>query len=198
MDPQKLSQLDPKLRDAYQRVMGTAIPKSQAAPASPKLQQDEPAQTQTPPPAGGSVTPIPTPQPQPHPEPKPVPPPAAPTKPPVQPPAFEPQFTPPMPKPVSEPQPAVNPQPQVASTPEPTISAKENSNFTQMNSEVATPPTDTSPNFTPPAQQAQTAIIKKKSNILMPIVIGIGALAFIVVYTFFWTKFFNFKIPFLP
>ncbi|KKQ36924.1 MAG: hypothetical protein US55_C0048G0010, partial [Candidatus Levybacteria bacterium GW2011_GWC2_37_7] len=40
MDPQKLSQLDPKLREAYQRVMGTVIPDSQT-----------PAQTQPPLPA---------------------------------------------------------------------------------------------------------------------------------------------------
>ena len=53
MDPQKLSQLDPKLRDAYQRVMGTAIPQPQA-----------PVQSQSPmptPPIPTSPTPNPMP-----------------------------------------------------------------------------------------------------------------------------------------
>jgi hypothetical protein len=33
MDPQKLSQLDPKLREAYLRVMGTEVPTPQATPS---------------------------------------------------------------------------------------------------------------------------------------------------------------------
>lgn len=32
MDPQKLASLDPKLREAYQRVMGTSIPKTESQP----------------------------------------------------------------------------------------------------------------------------------------------------------------------
>ena len=51
MDPQKLSQLDPKLREAYERVMGTTIPAPQA-----------PAQAPVPP---APVAPTPQPQPQP-------------------------------------------------------------------------------------------------------------------------------------
>jgi hypothetical protein len=45
MDPQKLSQLDPKLREAYQRVMGTTIPEPAApnqAPAPAPLQPTPP------------------------------------------------------------------------------------------------------------------------------------------------------------
>ena len=57
MDPQKLSQLDPKLRAAYDRVMGTNVPGPQA-PVSP---QAESIQTQTPP---QTFNPIPPPQPQ--------------------------------------------------------------------------------------------------------------------------------------
>jgi hypothetical protein len=38
MDPQKLSQLDPKLRDVYQRVMDTNVP-SQPAPAQTQTQE---------------------------------------------------------------------------------------------------------------------------------------------------------------
>lgn len=43
MDPQKLASLDPKLREAYQRVMGTPLP--QVQPASPR---GEPVQPPTP------------------------------------------------------------------------------------------------------------------------------------------------------
>jgi len=45
MDPQKLSQLDPKLREAYQRVMGTTIPEPAVpnqAPATAPLQPTPP------------------------------------------------------------------------------------------------------------------------------------------------------------
>lgn len=180
MDPQKLSQLDPKLRDAYQRVMGTTIPEPQVTPASPKFQRGEPAQTQTPPPVGGPTAPIPdpisTPQPQPQPQPEPKP---------SEPPTSEPQPAPLIPEPIAEPQPAINPQPQA-------------SNFVQMNSEVAASPAAApTPNFTAPIQ-IQTISIKKKNNILIPVMFGIAALVFITVYTLFWTKIFNFKLPFLP
>lgn len=53
MDAQKLSQLDPKLRDAYQRVMGTVIPE----PTVPNQSPTPPVNTPTTP------TPNPTPQP---------------------------------------------------------------------------------------------------------------------------------------
>lgn len=182
MDPQKLSQLDPKLRDAYQRVMGTPIPQPQVTPASATLQRGEPIQAQTPPPP-----PPPTPAPTPTPTP---PPPVAPVEPPIAPP------TPPtQPNPISEPQsaiptetPAIPIQPPAAQN-----------NFVQMNSEVAAPPAATiaaSPNFVEPVQ-VPTATLKKK-NMMMPILIGIAGVIFIVVYTLFWTKLFNFKLPFLP
>lgn len=122
MDPQKLSQLDPKLREAYQRVMGTSIPQPQA----------------------------PLPQAQP------------------QPPAPLPES-----QPVSEPKDAITPEP---ATLQPPVQAT---------------------NFTVPAPQAQIIPQKKKKNI-MPILIGIAVLVFVAVYTLFWTKIFNFKLPFLP
>lgn len=144
MDPQKLSQLDPKLRDAYQRVMGTPIP----PPATPPIQE-----------------------------------------PPVQPEPSTPQ------SPVSEPQPAIPkpqpPTPQPAISPEPPVQA---SSFGQMNSEVAVP---SSPNFSAPMPQAQTMTVKKKNG-MMPILIGIAGLFFVAIYTLFWAKIFNFKLPFLP
>lgn len=139
MDPQKLASLDPKLREAYQRVMGTPIPKTQTPPPPPKPTAD-PNQNPTP---------------EPQPEPFPTPQPAIPTPP------------------------------------------TQASNFVQMNSEAATPPT--SQNFiTPsPMPQSQTITVKKKNG-MMPILIGIAGLVFVAIYTLFWTKIFNFKLPFLP
>lgn len=59
MDPQKLANLDPKLKDVYERVMGTPVPPTTAS--SP--QTSEPVQTQTP------VSPFPQSQLAPDPEP---------------------------------------------------------------------------------------------------------------------------------
>ncbi|MBI4096457.1 MAG: hypothetical protein HY425_01940 [Candidatus Levybacteria bacterium] len=88
MDPQKLSQLDPKLRDAYQRVMGTVIP-------------DPPV-------------PAPQPTPQPEPTPAPIAEPAPAIEEPAVPPA-EPPAAPSIPQqPISEPELTINPQPQAA------------------------------------------------------------------------------------
>ena len=160
MDPQKLSQLDPKLRNAYQRVMGTVIPEPQVAPI----------QTQAPPLTNNYTVPAP-PNPIPNPQPQP-----------------EPQ------QPTVEPQPAINPQPVIPTQP--------TSNFVQMNSQVpAAPPAATPPtqNFTVPTPQAQTMVSKKKKGgIMMPIFFVIVGLVSIAGYTFFWTKFFNLKLPFLP
>jgi hypothetical protein len=137
MDPQKLSQLDPKLREAYQRVMGTSIPNP---PQAPPVQRQAPV-------------------PQPQPTPKSV-------------------ETPSMPTPPSQHIEAIPTQPQP-------IPVQAPSNFA---------------NFTPPPStpQAQTITMKKKSGIVMPIIFTIVGLIFIVIYTFFWTKIFNLKLPFLP
>ncbi len=199
MDPQKLSQLDPKLREAYQRVMGTVIPEPQAK--SDLAQAAPAAQAQTPLPADSAFvatsakeaasakvgTLVPAPQPQPEPEPIP----AEPT-----------------PTPIPEPQPTINPQPEAPPAgepmPQPAIPPQQASNFVKMNSEVpATSPVPT-PNFITPAAfdaapiQTQTIAVKKKNNILMLTMIGITILVFIVVYSLFWAKIFNFKLPFLP
>jgi hypothetical protein len=186
MDPQKLSQLDPKLREAYQRVMGTTIPEPQA---KSDLAQAAPIQAQTPLPTDLSADlsaealaeveapakveasakandPIPSPQPAPA-----------------------------IPEPIAEPQPVINPQP--------AIPPQQASNFVQMNSEAPTSPAPT-PNFTTPAAfdaapiQTQAIVVKKKNNILMLTMIGITILVFIAVYSLFWVKIFNFKLPFLP
>lgn len=107
MDPQKLSQLDPKLREAYQRVMGTVIPEPQA----PAVQAQTPA-----PPTPPAPDSIPTPQPTTPAEQPAIP---SPTEP-IQPAAPEIRVTP-----ITEPD-IPPPQP-------PTQTA----NFDQMNSEAA-------------------------------------------------------------
>lgn len=168
MDPQKLSQLDPKLREAYQRVMGTPIPTPQTAP------QAAPVQTQTPPPPIEPTIPTPA-------IPDPIP---APT-------------TIPTPEPTQVPPPAIE-VPQAIPTPEPSIPEPQPTmpnNFVQMNSEVAAAPV--SPNFSTPAPQTQTIAIKKKNHIL-PILMGITIVVFLIIYTLFFIKIFNFKLPFLP
>lgn len=150
MDPQKLSQLDPKLRDAYQRVMGTAIPEPPATTVPPNPQQNEPIQAQTPDLSAG----------------KPL--------------ASELQPDPVASQPVTESQPTINQQPSPA--PQPAAPAESAQT--------------TSANFTMPVQ-TQTMAVKKKSG-LMPILFGIVGLIFLAIYTLFWTRIFNFKLPFLP
>ncbi len=188
MDPQKLSQLDPKLRDAYQRVMGTPLP-PMPAPDPTSVPQPEPMPPPPPAepdsiPAGGSAPTI--------------------QEPPLQPPVSEPEsvFSP-ISEPLTEPQPAINPQPEVppvgGPTPEPAIPQQQNSNFAPVNFEASTAPivaNPVSPNFAAPAPiQPQTMAIKKKGGRLTPVMTGIAILVFIVVYTLFWTKIFNFKLP---
>lgn len=186
MDPQKLSQLDPKLREAYQRVMGTVIPEPQVAPI----------QTQAPLPADSAFvvtsakeaasakagTPIQTPQPQQQPKPIPTP-----------------NTEPTVPQtPIDQKrEPFFIPQP-TPTNPEPTPT-QQTSNFVQMNSDVPTAPAPLAPtpNFVAPIQ-TQIIAVKKKNNMLMTTMIGITILVFIVVYGLFWAKIFNFKLPFLP
>jgi hypothetical protein len=156
MDQQKLTQLDPKLRDVYQRVMGTSMPEPKTA-ATPQIQ---PVQTQTKP----ILT---TPQPS----------------------------IPPQPTIVSQSQPQAVPTPS-----QPAVGAQPTPNFVQMNSEVhtsaptATPAAFTNPNFVAPIQ-TQTTAVKKKGGILPVLFVFVG-LIFIVIYTLFWTKIFNYKLPF--
>jgi hypothetical protein len=151
MDPQKLSQLDPKLRDVYQRIMGTQVSKPQPAPIP---QQSEPVQEQT--------------------------------------------FMPP----ISQIQP--QPQPFPAQQPQPVVPAQPSPVFAQMNPQIPTPtPTmAASSNFAAPivsaTPQAQGMVIEKKGGSSIKFILfGILALIFLVIYTLFWTKIFNLKLPFL-
>lgn len=190
MDPQKLNQLDPKLKDAYMKVMGMPVPE----PQDPSIQAQSPIPNPVPTPDPNPV-PDPTPVPTPIPEPEPIP---TPTPTINQPPQDVPP-TPPVSEPEPTPQPTITPEPEPPTipTPEPTIPQQPSmqaTNFEQMNSEVAA--AQASPNFTAPAPMpAQNMVIKKKSSSL-PILIGVAMLIFIAVYTLFWTKIFNFTLPF--
>lgn len=195
MDPQKLSQLDPKLREAYQRVMGTTIPTPQP-----------PSQTQTAPVSDPATIPSPIPSPIPEPmQPGPTSPNLEPSAPPQAPAdqQEEPFFIPQPETPTSG-----VPQPQaptpMSSVPEPatTPTQQTSANFVQMNSEVPASPQTQATNFSnfaaPPVAPQTQAIVIKKKNSLMPIVFGFVGVIFLVIYTLFWTKIFNFRLPFLP
>lgn len=164
MDPQKLSQLDPKLRDAYQRVMGTVIPEPQVPAAQTQTPTTPPA-----PPTPPTLDPIPAPKPQPIPQPEPIQTPVAEPAPTIQEPSPTP-ITPPAEIPPAIPQPVET-----------------------LNSEVtASAPTAGNLNFTAPIQ-TQTTTVKKKNGKML-ILFGIVGLTFIVVYALFWAKIFNFKL----
>jgi hypothetical protein len=177
MDPQRLSSLDPKLRNAYERVMGTTIPQPQA---KSDLTQAASAQTQAPsmavPFAAPDSNSIPAPQFQPQPE-------SQLNK-----------------SPAAEPQPTINPQPQTIPMPQTAMPTQQVSNSAQMNSQAVdtqAPAEGSNPNFVAPIQN-QSITIKRKGGIMMPVLFGIIGLVFVVIYTLFWTKIFNLKLPFLP
>lgn len=188
MDPQKLSQLDPKLREAYQRVMKTSVSQQQA----PSMQSQTP-----PPPAKSDLAPptfdvapaasdaassnepvssIPDPTPQ------------VPLSEPTHPPFDSSEFKSPylaQPQPFAEsPTPVTEPQIISANTSRPQEPLQQNS-FDRMHSQVASTP------------QVKEIPMKKKKP-FMPLLIGVVVLILILAYTFFWTTVFNFKLPFLP
>ncbi|MDP2638528.1 MAG: hypothetical protein Q8P26_05715 [Candidatus Levybacteria bacterium] len=182
MDPQKLSQLDPKLRDAYQRVMGTTVPKPSTRPV---------AQTQTTPPVNGPTPPIQKP--------------TIPVNPPISSnsnPNINPSPAIKLDEPAVRPiQPPTQPQTTIEPPAQPELSPKPqaplgSANFDQLNSQVSSA---ASSNFSAPTPMTQNqAVIIKKKNRLLPILAVIVVLVFFVVYTLFWVKIFNLKLPFLP
>lgn len=172
MDP-KLSQLDPKLQDAYHRVMGTTPGGNPPTPQPP--QPPDPAVAPTAPTAPDLAT-------QPAPQ-QAVPPPPA-----------EPAFTPPPAPPVQEVQ---SPPPPAAPDPIPTslgVSTPSNlppGSIPGVNSTMAFNADDSHKNV-------GTTPIKKGGLHIMPVVIGLGIIAALVAYTFVWIILFNVQVPFLP
>jgi len=132
MDPrqQQINQLDPKLKEAYEKVMGTGNPpiNPAAAPLQASAKADMPS-LQT-----GST-----------------PPPITPNSPPPQP----------------------------------------NSISFQPKPMQGTPVGSSSPS-------PSHGFVAKKRSSVSPVIIVLGIIVFLLVYTLFWIKFFNIKVPFLP
>lgn len=216
MDP-KLSSLDPKLQDAYNRVMGTT-------PAAPGPQTQAPQASVTPPPAAQAPDPALPPYPQapaqadisssgfqtPSPvdqapqapvysAPIPVAE-SAPPPPPIAENAYSTPVTTPPPVP-AEPTPAQSApvqeytqpaQPQMApiETSSPAIPSAPSGSIPGVNSTLSFNATDSQKNV-------GTTPRKKGGLHIMPVVIGLGIVVLLVAYTFAWIILFNVEIPFL-
>lgn len=151
MDPhqQQLNQLDPKLKEAYERVMGIGkIPPS--PPANPPVSPQSPLGQGA---ADTSAERVRTPLPI---SPIPIPPVTPASTPPNQTPATG--WTSPVPPPAA-----------------------------------AMPPVM-------PGKNAfgEHGFVAKKKSTVSPVIIVLGVIVFLTVYTIFWIKFFNIKVPFLP
>jgi hypothetical protein len=189
MDP-KLSNLDPKLADAYNRVMNapTAAVSPQNppiaspyTPSTPPIQapapvqtpmQTFPAQPQTPNQDSlSSLPPLPTQQP-------------------VE--TFQaPVQAPPVPP--TPPQEAVTAPPLVqtpSQNPAPVQTFSSNA-MPGASSTIAFNANDSGKN-------QGTTVIKKRGSHIMPVVVGMGIIMLLTVYTFVWVMVFNVQIPFLP
>lgn len=161
MDP-NAANLDPKLKEMYNRVMNTPV---------------------APPPTGGMPPP-------PAPDPMQQPTPTSPTSPnSSDPTAGQQNPTPQMPVP-SDPVAPPPPQPQ---EPTPPTSIPETPATTQMHAAI---PMTTAPKPISAAIVGGSA--KKKGMSIFPVILALGGIIFLVVYSVFWIKFFNLKIPFLP
>lgn len=164
MDPKKAAQLDPKLQEAYDRVMGVATnpaqPAASPAPVAPAASPSPIMPTQSQSPAM----------------------PVSPVDPMIS--GATPSVTP-----------TISPQPDTASQPMPVIPA-----------DPTTP--NASPAVTAPAMPAQDplpgspakphAFVAKKGMKVSPVILAVGGIAFLVVYTLIWVKVFNLQLPFLP
>ena len=145
MDPKSSTPLDPKLQDAYNKVMGTQVP-----PATPS-----------------ETTPLATP----------------------------PQTTPDTPMPTSPAMPADMTPPAMPSTPLPTPtepSAPVNASPMETVS-VGNTPTISYDNVTP----TQGFSADKKKMKISPVILIIGGIVFLIVYSLVWIKVFNLQVPYI-
>lgn len=177
MDP-KLSNLDPKLQDAYNRVMGNP---SAGVGAPPPPQNPDPA---LPNPFAQNPVGSPTPPQNPYTPPAPAapPPPPQPAYTPPPPPAPEPAPAPPLP-PAPEPVAPPAPPAPVQNTPAGSIPG--------VNSTVAFNAADSGKNV-------GTTPVKKGGLHMMPVLIGVAIIFLLVAYTFVWIFLFKVQVPFLP
>lgn len=165
MDPKnQLSGLDPKLKEAYERVMGTTIPLA-SPPASPLPVQVEPA-----PPINEPTLPPPSSQQPPPVVQEPVPPPVAPPQPPE----------PTSPSPVNEPPPQPEPPPIPQPVQPPVAQNEPTSSPVQPTGFVAASGTK---------ERKKGAGFKLSP----PLMILIGVALFFL-YIFFWMRVFNLSL----
>ena len=175
MDPkQQINQLDPKLKEAYERVMGTPVGGAQAAQPNGTIPSTQPPAPATPVQSAPSA-PMP---------PAPPAPPAPNQAAPAMPHFTSPQ---PMPQPVMpmsqgapahvQQNPAANPfglpaQPQAPSTPSAAPAAQGK-----------------------PGAASHGFVANKKGLHISPIILIVAGVIFLLVYTVFWFKFFNIPLP---
>ena len=200
MDP-KLSNLDPKLQDAYNRVMGGSnpnpAPNNSSQPSTD--QQSENSASQVPPPADPAPGITPPSQfgdaSSQNPSNTAMPPT---TESPSMP---QSQSSPPMPDnntPSNDFSPPTNPQPApsidygTGNQPEPSPAASQPSHsVSSQGSTVAFNATNSSKNI-------GTTPVKRGGLHILPIIVSLGILLLLVVYTFVWIIIFNVQVPYLP
>ncbi len=195
MDPKALASLDPKLRETYEKVMGTST--------APSTRASGPATTTPPPPVGGTTAPAPKPTP-------------------IQ---SRPASTPPIPSPVSSPLPNIPPPasspvaPNSTSFPQPSInnsptvmaqSPLQTSDFAALQATPTGIPLPTAPQgaavqlgkpiqpLPSPASINKSVAPSNQSSPLIRILYIIASIIFFAVYTIFWLKIFKYPVPFLP
>lgn len=176
MDPkQQLNQLDPKLKEAYERVMGTPVGATPAQPGTPTAATSAPTPAAPQPmPANqfaGGTTPVQAAQ---SPQTMPPNPPQMPTVQPIQP-AMPATATPP------HVQPPVQPPAAFGTTQPAAVPA------------VGAHPT---PPQGKPGAASHGFVAGKKGLRMSPVLLIVGGIIFLLVYTVFWLKFFNIPLPF--
>lgn len=185
MDPKTTTNLDPKLKDMYDRVMNTAIP----PPVSPSPIQDG-GPVVPPPPPGGITSSFPA---------------SDQTQLPAQP--IPPSLNETPLNQASQDQqqnsnPFLTPTPSTPPAPvAPTPLQPETQPSTPIQSEPTTEMQAAIPIPVVP-KPISAAIIggsaKSKNMKLFPVLLALGVIIFFAIYAVFWVKFFNLSVPFLP
>lgn len=201
MDPKASSQLDPKLQEAYNRVMGT--PTSGSTPTDNTVPTPVPADpTSTTPPVLDPTMPNPIPSPTEPPTPPASNPPADNPLPPTPPTPVEPSMPsepqmPPMPAAID---PTIPVNPPAAPEPEPAkseVPVPSQPAMPQPTEEVVQTPTPAMNSMENTASVKPHAFVAKKGMKISPVILIVGGIAFLLVYTVVWVKVFNLSVPFI-
>lgn len=199
MDPKKLSTLDPKLRETYEKIMGTSAPQTNQSPqpvqppANPVV---NPSLPQNPPPMVTQTSPNPsmpaaTPPPQTQ-QPKKL------VNEPIS--GFTqnlPQTSNPNPKEELPPLPPLMQTQTVADSPliENLKLNKNQEDFTKSpfasGNTTFVNPNPSPQELTTPNQTVNKPVLDKKKNKFLPVLITLGIIVFFAVYTFIWAKVFS-------